>query len=164
MTSKPIFNFQSGVPLSSWYVVNDGVMGGRSQGNLLVDQKGYGVFSGRISLENNGGFSSIRYDCGPTDLKGYRYLVLRIKGDGKRYQFRIKANKQDYYSYVSYFDTSGEWQDVKLPLNTMYAVFRGSRLNLPDFAASSLEEIGILIGNKKAEEFELLIDEIRLEQ
>ena len=68
------------------------------------------------------------------------------------------------YSYVSYFDTSGEWQDVKLPLNTMYAVFRGSRLNLPDFAASSLEEIGILIGNKKAEEFELLIDEIRLEQ
>lgn len=138
-------------------------MGGKSSGTLTLDDNGMGVFSGQISLENNGGFSSIRYDCGRIDLQGYRYLSLRIKGDGKRYQFRLKASEKDYYSYVCYFDTTGAWQDLKLPLGSLYAVFRGRRLNMPDFTGSSLEEIGILIGNKEAEYFELLIDEIHLE-
>lgn len=163
MTSQLVFDFQSGVSLKDWYVVNDGVMGGLSRGSLALDSNGNGVFSGRISLENNGGFSSIRYDCGPTDLEGYRFLCLRVKGDGKRYQFRLKASMNDYYSYICYFETDGEWQDLKLPLDAMYAVFRGRRLDRPDFQGNSLEEIGILFGNKKAESFKLLIDEIHLE-
>ena len=60
-------------------------------------------------------------------------MVLRIKGDGKRYQFRLKADQKDYYSYISYFDTTGEWEDLKIPLSSLYAVFRGRRLNLPGF-------------------------------
>jgi hypothetical protein len=90
-------------------------------------------------------------------------MVLKVKGDGKRYQFRLKSSLQDFYSYVSYFETTGEWQQIKLPLDAMYPVFRGSRLDLPNFARSSFAEIGILIGNSKAESFKLLIDEIHLE-
>lgn len=163
MSLHHIFDFQAGTSLKDWYVVNDGVMGGRSTGSLILDTEGHGLFSGNISLENNGGFSSIRYDTGVLELEGYRNIVLRVKGDGKRYQFRIKSSQADYYSYVNYFNTSGEWQDIRLPLNEMYAVFRGSRLNMPDFTGETLEEIGILIGNKEAQTFELRIDAIGLE-
>ena len=163
MSSLPIFEFHPGASLDSWYVVNDGVMGGRSQGNLSLDAEGYGLFSGRISLENNGGFSSIRYDCGSTGLDGYRYITLRVKGDGKRYQFRLKASQREYYSYIAYFQTNGQWQEIKLPLESLYPVFRGRRLDLPNFNGKTFEEIGILIGNKEAETFELRIARIGLE-
>jgi hypothetical protein len=163
MTYHPIFNFKADSSLEDWYVVNDGVMGGLSRGSLKLDTEGHGLFSGKISLENNGGFSSIRYDCGPIDLKGYRFISLKVKGDGQRYQFRVKSSRKDYYSYISYFETTGEWQVLKLPLDSMYAVFRGRRLDMPDFSGKVLEEIGILIGNKKAASFELRIDSIGLE-
>jgi hypothetical protein len=163
MALHPIFDFKPDSSLEDWYVVNDGVMGGLSRGNLKLDAAGHGLFSGRISLENNGGFSSVRYDCGPTDLNGYRFISLKVKGDGQRYQFRIKANRKDYYSYISYFETTGEWQVLKLPLDSMYPVFRGRRLDMPHFSGNALEEIGILIGNKEAATFELRIDSIGLE-
>jgi hypothetical protein len=163
MSTHPIFEFRPGASLENWYVVNDGVMGGRSRGNLTVDDQGHGVFSGRISLENNGGFSSIRYDCGPTDLGGYRFITLRVKGDGKRYQFRLKASQREYYSYIAYFQTNGTWQEINLPLDSLYPTFRGRRLDLPDFNGRTLEEVGILIGNKEAEAFELRIAGIGLE-
>ncbi len=40
--------------------VNDGVMGGLSKGDPAVSKQQKLVFKGGISLENNGGFSSIR--------------------------------------------------------------------------------------------------------
>ncbi|MGB5403293.1 MAG: CIA30 family protein [Robiginitalea sp.] len=163
MTVHPIFDFQTDTSLKDWYVVNDGVMGGLSKGSLRLDAEGHGLFSGKISLENNGGFSSIRYDCGPKDLSGYRFITLKVKGDGQRYQLRVKANRNEYYSYISYFETTGEWQLLKLPLDSMYPVFRGRRLDMPDFGGNILEEIGILIGNKEARSFELRIDAIGLE-
>ena len=47
--------------LEGWYVIDDGVMGGRSRGQLEIENDDIGLFSGRISLQNYGGFSSIRY-------------------------------------------------------------------------------------------------------
>lgn len=163
MAQNPIFDFKTDTSLTDWYVVNDAVMGGLSRGSFRVDAEGHGLFSGKISLENNGGFSSIRYDGDPVDLKGYSFIILKVKGDGQRYQFRIKSSRNDYYSFISYFETTGEWQLLKLPLDSMYAVFRGRRLDLPDFSGNVLEEIGILIGNKEATSFELRIDFIGLE-
>ena len=163
MTVHPIFDFQADTSLKDWYVINDGVMGGRSTGSLRLDAEGHGLFSGKISLENNGGFSSIRYDCGPKDLSGYHFITLKVKGDGQRYQLRVKANRNDCVVYFSYFETTGEWQLLKLPLDSMYPVFRGRRLDMPDFSGNIMEEIGILIGNKEARSFELRIDAISLE-
>ncbi|MEJ2585776.1 MAG: CIA30 family protein [Robiginitalea sp.] len=161
MDPIPIFDFQPDADLNNWTVVNDGVMGGRSRSTLSLDQAGHGVFSGRVSLENNGGFASIRLQCGRIDLNS-KAMVLRVKGDGKRYQFRIRARKNDYYSYIHYFETSGDWEDISLPLADFYPTFRGRKLDLPNFSGNVLEEIGILIGNKRPENFQLLIDSIGL--
>ena len=90
-------------------------------------------------------------------------LKLSCAGDGKKYQFRVKSNAGDYYSYIAPFLTSGEWQEIVIPLKDMYPSFRGRRLNQPNFSDNSIEGITFLIGNKKNERFKLLIDKIVLE-
>jgi len=162
MQPTTLFDFNPETSLDGWMVVNDGVMGGRSRSTLHLDESGHGVFSGTVSLENNGGFASIRLDCGNTSLKNAHSILLKVKGDGKRYQFRIRAQKTDYYAYIQYFETSGDWEEISLPLAEFYPTFRGRRLSLPNFSESTLEEVGVLIGNKRPESFQLVIDSIRL--
>jgi hypothetical protein len=158
-----LVDFQPDSDLSNWYVVDDGVMGGRSQGGFRLDEEGHAVFSGTVSLENNGGFSSVRYAFREKEVQAYQKVVLRIKGDGKRYQFRVKSSRYDRASYIQYFETSGDWQTVEIPLAELYPTFRGRRLNRPNYPGEEMAEIAFLIGNKKAESFRLLIDKIELE-
>lgn len=157
-----VFKFSKETDLSHWQVINDGVMGGLSEGHLIVNNKGNGVYYGSVSLDNNGGFSSVRYRLDPIRVKHFSRAVIRVKGDGKRYQFRVKSSTNERHSYISYFHTNGEWQEIQIDLNSMYPSFRGQRLDRPNYPGNVLEEIAFLIGNKKAEAFQLEIDYIQL--
>ena len=164
MTTITIFDFNEKSNLENWVIVDDVVMGGRSSGSFGLNEEGHGVFSGGVSLENNGGFSSVRYRFQKMPIAGSTKVVIRLKGDGKKYQFRVKARSADYYSYISTFETNGQWQDVEISLEDMYPSFRGRRLSQPNFASDSIEEVAFLIGNKKKEEFKLLLDKIELKK
>ena len=61
MSDTIIYDFNKDSSRSDWRIINDGVMGGESQGKFYIDTEGNGIFEGTISLENNGGFSSVRY-------------------------------------------------------------------------------------------------------
>tara|TARA_B110000090_G_C13059394_1_gene322747 strand:+ start:63 stop:554 length:492 start_codon:yes stop_codon:yes gene_type:complete len=163
MQAQVIFDFNKKSDLQDWIIVNDVVMGGRSSSTFKLDEDGLGVFEGNISLENNGGFSSLRYRFLKRTIKGDTQVKITLRGDGKKYQFRVKSNAGDYYSYIAPFLTSGEWQEIVIPLRDMYPSFRGRRLNQPNFSNDSIEELTFLIGNKKSEKFKLLIDKIVLE-
>lgn len=158
-----IFDFNENSSLTNWNIVDDVVMGGRSDGNFRINNDGHGEFFGKVSIENNGGFSSIRYNFKKIDSHNYSKFVLRLKGDGKNYQFRVKDNTYKRYSYISEFKTTGEWQTVEIPYNKMYASFRGYRLDIPNFKGDQMQEIAFLISNKKQEEFRLFIDSISIE-
>jgi len=160
MTS--IFNFNSSSKIANWHIVDDVVMGGRSNGTFYLNKGGYGVFTGKISLENNGGFSSIRYHSEEIIVNGYSHIVIRLRGDGKTYQLRIKEKTSDNHSYINTFKTSGEWEDISIPLKNMYPSYRGKTLNIPNFSADSIQNIGFLISNKKEESFTLFLDTINL--
>ena len=160
--SMVLFDFSKNSNLSEWTIVNDNVMGGKSQSALTIGADGNGLFKGSVSLENNGGFCSVRHDFTKTSVQEFEKIAFRLKGDGKRYQARIKARKNDNHSYIAYFETSGEWQTVEIVLADMYPSFRGRRLDIPNFNSGSIEEIALLIGNKEAEEFQLRIDKIML--
>ncbi|EDP96063.1 CIA30 family protein [Kordia algicida OT-1] len=157
-----LFDFTKTKDISNWYVVNDSVMGGLSEGKFSLNEAGNGVFEGNVSLENNGGFSSIRYEIGNTDISGKETVCIRLKGDGKKYQFRLKQNKDDRHSYISIFQTSGDWETIEIPLNTLYPTFRGKKLDIGNFSANYMEMLGFLIGNKTKERFLLELDYIRL--
>ena len=162
ITSPIIFDFNIKSEIRKWVIVDDVVMGGRSSGNFKLNNEGHGVFEGEISLENNGGFSSVRYDFEKTSLEGKTKVNITLLGDGKEYQFRIKADNGDYYSYIIPFSTSGEWEEIEIQLKDMYPSFRGRRLDFPNFSERSFEGITFLIGNKKNEKFKLVLDKIEL--
>lgn len=161
--SMVIFKFDSSVDVSNWRVVDDVVMGGRSSGSFKLNADGHGEFSGNVSLENYGGFSSVRYRMNAIEIGRHTNVVLKVKGDGKNYQFRVKANASDYFSYITTFSTQEKWQEIQIPLKSLYPSFRGRKLNMPNFNADEIVEVTILIANKKNESFRLLIEEIRLE-
>lgn len=60
MKQKTITQFNTFSNTNHWVIVDDVVMGGKSSGHFKIDE-GKGMFYGEISLENNGGFSSVRY-------------------------------------------------------------------------------------------------------
>ena len=162
MNTDTVFvDFNSESSLDGWFTVDDVVMGGRSSSSFAINEKGNAVFSGNVSLENNGGFSSLRHAFQKLDMGSFQTISIRLKGDGNRYQFRVKSSRTERHSYAYYFDTSGSWQWIDIPLSEMYPTWRGVKLEYPNYPGQTLEEIGILIGNNRPEAFKLEIDEIR---
>ncbi len=154
-----IFDFNQESSSQGWYIVNDGVMGGLSQGQFNV-VKGFAVFKGEVSTDNNGGFTMVQNRFKPVVTTEFKAFVIKLKGDGKAYQFRVKSDKYQQYSYVCQFSTSGEWEEISIPFSKLEPRFRGRSLDTPNFDGSKIEEIAFLIGNKRDESFELNISTI----
>lgn len=163
MGTTLLFDFTKESSLRSWNIVDDGVMGGLSQGQFKISEDGHGVFYGKVSLENNGGFSSVQHYFKTMEPGSYTKFVLYVKGDGKAYQFRAKASNNDYYSYIGEFKTTGTWQIIEIPFDSMYPAFRGRTLNQPNYDGRKLSEVAFLIGNKRPESFRLEIDKIEMQ-
>lgn len=157
-----IFDFSTAESVEEWQVVNDGVMGGLSKSEIEMTNNGHAKFSGHVSLANNGGFASVRHTTKVKIEPEQEQIVLRLKGDGKVYQFRLKSDLHQPESYVKEFQTNGEWQTVKIKLNEFSPQFRGRKLNMPNFNFDKIEEIRFLIANKKEEDFELIIESIAI--
>lgn len=157
-----IFDFSKSSSLKDWKVVNDVVMGGVSNATIVLNNQGNAEFKGIVSTANNGGFASIRYRFDKKSIKGKTTIKIHLKGDSKSYQFRVKSNSSDYYSYITTFSTSNRWETVEIELSDLFPSFRGNKLDQPNFDGSSIEEISFLISNKKDESFNLEIDKIEI--
>lgn len=160
---KKIYTFSDQTNIKEWSIVNDGVMGGISKSSLLLTDAGHGQFSGHVSLANNGGFASIQLNTTIKLAEEKKFIVLRVKGDGKSYEFRLKGENSQSESYVHKFSTSGDWEIIKLKISEFYPQFRGRKLNIPNFNFKNIEQLSFLISNKQEEDFKLLIDWIGLE-
>jgi len=161
-TMNPLFHFEEDG--GDWQIIDDGVMGGVSRGSWSVSE-GVGIFSGSLSLENNGGFSSVRSRPLPEAPSGATAFRLRIKGDGRTYQFRARTDASfDGASYQAEFGTkAGEWQEVSLAMEDFKAVFRGNVLRgYPALSGDRVVTVGFLLADKQAGPFRLEVDWIEL--
>ncbi len=148
-----------------WKIVNDGVMGGISQSQFQINDAGNGVFIGHVSLENNGGFASVK-NIIPMNMENYHSILLKVKGDGKSYSFRFKTgtgNALHNWVYHSRFETKkDEWISVELPFNSFIPKHRGKILdNVSAPSLSKIKEYGFLISEKQEGEFRLEIDFVK---
>ena len=118
-------------------------------------------FTGELSLENNGGFSSARRSV-EQDLSGAKKVRLEVRGDGREYQFRIRLNNRfDGVAWRAMFTTSDEWQTVEIALDEFIPVFRGRTVaEAGPVVASAIQQIGFLLSDKNAGRFELDIRSI----
>lgn len=158
-----IYTFSENSNIKDWRIVNDGVMGGISSSSLQITKEGHGHFSGKVSLENNGGFASVQLNTNMPITKNHSYIVLRIKGDGKKYEFRIKENPLQPEAYVQPLATSGVWESIRLNIADFYPQYRGRKLNIGNFKGETIQQISFLIANKKEEKFDLWMEWIGVE-
>ena len=145
----------------TWYVINDGVMGGVSSSSVNVEN-GFLEFSGQVRLENNGGFASVRSAPAQYDLSAFRGVKLRVRGDGKRYAFQIGTSLARGVLYRTEFNTiNNEWLEVSIPFSTLRPTRFGQVLSGPPLDLRTIEHFGFIIANKRAESFRLEVDWIR---
>ena len=149
---------------SSWRAVNDGVMGGLSQSRLSGTDAGTSVFTGVVSLENNGGFASVRTSLSEVDLSEYDGLAARVLGDGKRYRLRLRTDdRSDAIAYQATFDTTSDvWQVVEIPFTSFLPTYRGrTPSEAPPLDTSKIRQIGFMIADKQEGRFRLEIAWVR---
>ena len=149
-----------GMEVEPWRSIDDGVMGGLSAGGMQPSDGGL-KFTGKLSLENNGGFSSVRRLV-KRDLSAASGVRIEVRGDGRDYQFRIRQSSSfDGVAWRAVFASSDEWQVIEMPLDQFIPVFRGRTvLQAGPVVPAEIQQIGFLVADKKAGGFELEIRRI----
>ena len=161
----PLFPFTEADSVKDWQAVNDGVMGGVSEGKFkFTDQKTL-EFSGTLSLENNGGFASVRTKAKTLDLKKGDSLIAKVRGDGREYSTNLYLIKsQIAFSYRAAVRTKeDEWIEVTLPLDKFEATSFGRVVK--DAGAvepNEINAVGFMLGDKKAGAFKLEVEWIKV--
>jgi hypothetical protein len=156
---KLVFDLSTVTNISAWQIVNDDVMGGSSTSRFELTN-GVAVFRGEVSLENNGGFASVRSLPVNHDLAGCDAFVIRVRGDGRRYKFTARTDRSfDSAIYqVTFATKQGEWEEHRLPIRDFVPTFRGRALSgEPPLDAAKIASVGFLISEMQAGPFRLEI-------
>jgi hypothetical protein len=151
-----LIDFTDAQESQRWIAINDDVMGGLSQSRIELSPAATALFSGQLALENNGGFASIRRRAGNYTLKGCTGIIIKVKGDGRTYQFRVKMDEQvDGIAYRTLFTTvTRKWQTFTLPFDSFSASFRGKPVpRAPVLRPEQIRQMGFLLADKQPGSF-----------
>ena len=161
---RVIHDFDTSPSSGEWTAVNDTVMGGVSEGQHRITSEGILEFFGTVSLENNGGFASIRSRPAATNLAEFDGLLIRVRGDGKRYAFNLQTDVPiTAGSYRLKFETKAdEWREIPLAFSDFQATSFGEVIrNVPSLDPAKIRSFGLTISDKQAGPFKLEVDWIR---
>ena len=158
--SMMVLDFSAGA--EPWPSINDVVMGGVSSGEMVSENE-YASFRGVVSFDNNGGFASVRSKPERRDLSAFDGLILRVRGDGKDYGFRLRTSAS--FDGVSYqaplVPPSGEWTDIVILFSDFEPVWRGRLVaDHPPLDPSRITTMGIIVSRQEGR-FQLDIANIR---
>lgn len=162
--SLNIVSFDRGAP-AIWRTVNDGVMGGISHCTMQTSKDNSGIFAGTVSLANNGGFASVRTTLAQCDLSAWSGLVVRIRGDGRTYQVRLRTDDRfDGVAYRALVPTRpDEWLTIPLPFSSFEPTFRGRILqDVPSLDTTKIVQLTLMIADKTQGPFQLEVASISL--
>ena len=159
---RSLTDFTSATEDIGWYIVNDNVMGGRSQGDFDI-RNGKLVFAGRTNTRG-GGFSSIRTRMATVNLAGYGGIRLHLKGDGRRYIWQLSTTAQfrgqDIRFWAGFDTTASAWSTIDLPFSTFKPRFRGQDLTGITLDPAMITGMGLLIYDGRDGEFVIEVDTI----
>lgn len=164
---KPLMNFSDVSAARQWISVNDSVMGGVSEGGFRITDDKTLEFSGSISLENQGGFASIRTRPADLNLDGYDTIALRVNGDGRMYYVNLRTSSaRAAGSYRAPLKTREDtWQEVRIPLTDFkYSAFGRRIAGADPLMANKIQSVGFTLADKQAGPFRLEVDWIHAEK
>ena len=151
-----LFDFADESARTGWRSVDDVVMGGVSDSDLLVASPQTAAFEGDVSLDHGGGFASVRSPDRLWDLSGFDGLLVRARGDGKRYKLTLYMGSTTSISYRFPFTASATWTDHFAPFGDLVPMRRGRRVpDAPEFNPAAVSTVGFLISDRQAGPFQL---------
>lgn len=164
-TLLPLLDFAGPDAAQAWQAVNDGVMGGRSRGRFRITGDRSLEFTGNLSLENNGGFASVRTKPTTLAVQSGDTLVLRVKGDGRAYLVNLytKARRMAF-SYRADLPTEKDrWQEIHLPLDRFEPTSFGQVVQgMGPVDPSQISGLGFMLADKNPGAFRLEVDWVKV--
>ncbi|MGY6560009.1 MAG: CIA30 family protein [Nitritalea sp.] len=162
-----LFDFGAEKSFGEWSIINDGVMGGRSQSKVQLSADAL-LFEGDVSLRNNGGFVSIRSATALYDLSGFSMLEIRFQAQTDRtFDLLLEPETAWYLPKVrTQFSAEGEvgeWRTVRVPLRDFEITRMGNavRQGIDPAVLGSVRRIGIMLFDKQEGPFALAVDYIK---
>ena len=151
--------------LSNWRIVNDGVMGGLSQGKVEETDNGF-LFYGKVSLANNGGFTSYRSPNTDFDLGAYETVTVRYKAEGIEQALQLSVDERFYIpNYKVGLAISEEWvtKTFKLKEIKQFRLGEPTGVYLSKEALDKVIRLSFITNEKKEGDFKLWVDYVKFE-
>ena len=167
LVAAVLLDFDDAADAALWRPVDDVVMGGVSASAFGQAGPGVARFAGTVSLDRGGGFASVRTPPRDWDTAGATAFVLRVRGDGRTYKFTLRTGDAfDGIQYQARFTPpAGEWSEQRLPVASFVPTFRGRTVpGAPPLDPARIRALGLMISDKQAGPFELLLDSIGVER
>jgi NADH dehydrogenase [ubiquinone] 1 alpha subcomplex assembly factor 1 len=162
---QPLLDFVGPDAAQKWQAVNDGVMGGVSEGWFKITADKTMEFSGRLSLENNGGFASVRTKLTNFNIHGGDTLVVRVKGDGREYVLNIytKTRRMAFSYRAPLPTTKDQWTEVSVPLDEFIPTSFGNRVQgMGPVEPDQINSLGFMLSDKKPGPFKLEVNWVKI--
>ena len=164
---RPLVDFAGPEAAQQWQAVNDGVMGGVSDGRFTITDDKTLEFSGTLSLENNGGFASVRTKPTDLDIEAGDTLVVRVKGDGREYVLNLytKSRRMAFSYRAPLPTTKDEWTEVRVPLEDFIPTAFGRRVQgMGPVGPDQINGLGFMLSDKKPGKFRMQVESVKVER
>lgn len=162
-TLLPLFDFAGPEAAQRWQAVNDGVMGGVSDGRFRITEDGTLEFFGTLSLENNGGFASVRTKPTDLEIRTGDTLVIRVKGDGREYVLNIytKSRRMAFSYRAPLPTTKDEWREVEITLADFVPTAFGRQVQgMGPVEPNQINGLGFMLSDKKPGTFSMQVQSV----
>lgn len=148
----------------NWAIINDDVMGGISNSNIVLTDNSV-IFKGNTSLKNNGGFASIRSPLKQIDLSQFKSVKIKFRSDSDR-EFALRLGLYEVYykpNYKYFFKPSIQgWETIEFNLSDFKEYTLGKLTNdtISMRLLDKVLRIAVIVADKKEGPFEIEIDYI----
>jgi monofunctional biosynthetic peptidoglycan transglycosylase len=160
----PVLDFAGPDSAQKWQAVNDGVMGGVSDGRFRITAEKTLEFFGTLSLENNGGFASVRTKPADLNIKANDTIIVRVKGDGREYVLNLYTkSRRMAFSYRATLPTTKDaWTEVKVPLAEFIPTAFGRRVQgMGPVEPDQINGLGFMLSDKKPGKFQMQVEWVK---
>ena len=163
-TAWLLFDFSDPAAVTEWSAIDDRVMGGISSSRLRHDPAGHAIFEGKVSLERNGGFASIRSRPADRGKPSAQTCLIEGRAAGKRFKLNLLTDDAfDSINYQASLAPSANWQTLHIPLSAFRATFRGREVpGAPALDPARIRQVGLMIAERQAGAFALEVRRIGL--
>ncbi len=158
MSARCLFDFEVPGSERGWRTLDDVVMGGASRSTFTRVEPGRGVFAGTLSLQNNGGFASLRSPDTLSGLADCAGIELELRGDGRCYKLNVRQDGE--FDGVVYqralVAPAGAWTRVRVPFSELEPTFRGRPVRAArPVDAARIRSVGLILADKQAGPFRI---------